>query len=59
MTGRPSAVTGSSVRYWLGPDGTMHRVEVAVASEPGPVVIDFDTHSRAAVPALPGAVPPR
>ncbi|EWC63241.1 hypothetical protein UO65_1455 [Actinokineospora spheciospongiae] len=47
------------MRYWLGPDGTMHRVEVAVASEPGPVVIDFDTHSRAAVPALPGAVPPR
>ncbi|WP_235926004.1 hypothetical protein [Actinokineospora pegani] len=42
-----------SVRYWLGQDGTMHRVRAEVASEPEPVVIDFDTHSRAEVPPVP------
>jgi len=51
--------TAGSVRYWLGQDGTMHRVRAAVASEPEPVVIDFDTHSRAAVPPVPEVTPPR
>ncbi|GAA3119776.1 hypothetical protein JOF29_006430 [Kribbella aluminosa] len=35
--------TEGTVRYWIGADGTMYRVQVAVASEPQPVVIDFDT----------------
>ncbi|MCG8914358.1 hypothetical protein L6E12_00920 [Actinokineospora sp. PR83] len=56
---RGRADAAGSVRYWLGQDGTMHRVRAAVASEPEPVVVDFDTHSRAAVPPVPGVAPPR
>ncbi|WP_424184527.1 hypothetical protein ACOBQX_21835 [Actinokineospora sp. G85] len=56
---RGRAGAPGSVRYWLGPDGTMHRVRAEVASEPEPVVIDFDTHNRAAVPLVPGAAPGR
>lgn len=35
--------TAGTVRYWIGSDGTMYRVEAAVASETRPAVIDFDT----------------
>ncbi|MFD7154760.1 hypothetical protein ACFV9C_09190 [Kribbella sp. NPDC059898] len=35
--------TEGTVKYWIAEDGTMYRVQLAVASEPQPVVIDFDT----------------
>ncbi|MFF0269313.1 hypothetical protein [Kribbella sp. NPDC004536] len=35
--------TDGTVRYSLGPDGTMYRVQLTVASEPHPLTIDFDT----------------
>jgi hypothetical protein len=47
--------TAGTVRYWLGPDGTMYRVQAAVASESQSTVIDFDTQKYAAVPAVPQA----
>ncbi|WP_059006531.1 hypothetical protein [Streptomyces specialis] len=55
----PRADTGTSqtVRYWIGSDGTMYRVEVAVASAPEPVVLDFDTQTYVPVQPLPGATP--
>ncbi|MGW4381081.1 hypothetical protein [Kitasatospora sp. NPDC004531] len=56
MTGpnaRGTSDTSDSVRYWIDPDGTMFRVQAAVASEPKPVVIDFDTHASAPVPPAP------
>lgn len=40
--------TKDTVRYWLGSDGTMYRVQAAVASEPQPVVINFDTQQYVA-----------
>lgn len=46
MTGpnaRDRPGTDGTVRYSIGPDGTMYRVQVDVASEPQPIVIDFDT----------------
>lgn len=47
--------TAGTVRYWIGQDGTMYRVQASVASESQPVVIDFDTHTFTPVPRLPGA----
>ncbi|MFK0292779.1 hypothetical protein ACIQU6_20180 [Streptomyces sp. NPDC090442] len=52
------AGTSGTVRYWIGPDGTMYRVQAGVASEPQPVVIDFDTQKYAPVRPLPGVAPP-
>ncbi|BBA98420.1 hypothetical protein RVR_4589 [Actinacidiphila reveromycinica] len=49
--------TSGSVRYWVGPDGTMYRVRASVASEAQPVVIDFDTHAYLSVRPLPGVTP--
>lgn len=48
-----SSTTGAagSVRYWIGADGTMYRVEADVASENQPTVIDFDTQKVTAVPS--------
>jgi len=43
----------------VGPDGTMYRVTANVASEPQPVVIDFDTHKYIPVAPVPGITPPR
>lgn len=50
------AGTAGTVRYWLGQDGTMYRVQASVASETQPVVIDFDTHPY--VPVRPVPVTP-
>lgn len=64
MTG-PSARTKSgtagegAVRYWIGSDGTMYRVRVAVASASEPVVIDFDTQKYVPVRPVPGVTPTR
>ncbi|MFE0422824.1 hypothetical protein [Streptomyces sp. NPDC058953] len=55
--GGTGAGTSRTVRYWIGPDGTMHRVEIGIASAPRPVVIDFGTGAYAPVPPLPGATP--
>ena len=65
MTGPAAQTAGSgiaqgsgaagSVRYWVGADGTMYRVEVAVASETQATVIDFDTQTYAPVPSAPAA----
>ncbi|WP_432041068.1 hypothetical protein [Streptomyces chartreusis] len=49
--------TASRVRYWVGSDGTMYRVRVALASEPEPVLIDFDTQKYVPVEAAPGVTP--
>lgn len=46
--------TSGTVRYWIGPDGTMYRVRAGVASESQPVDIDFDTQKYVAVRPLPG-----
>lgn len=62
MTGPDAAAkpgTGGTVRYWIGSDGTTYRVQVSVASEPQPVIIDFDTQKYAPVPPVPGVSPPR
>ncbi|MEZ0115207.1 hypothetical protein ABH920_009242 [Catenulispora sp. EB89] len=40
-----------TVRYWIGADGAMYRVQAAVASETQPTVIDFDTHQYTPVPS--------
>lgn len=54
----PTAQSGSgsglegTVRYWVGADGTMYRVQAAVASSTQPTVIDFDTQKYAPVPAI-------
>ncbi len=50
--------TAGSVRYWIGSDGTMYRVQVDVASEPQPVVIDFGTGEYVPVRPVPGVSPP-
>ncbi len=60
MSGPKSAsAPGASgaVRYWVGSDGTMYRVRADLASEPQPVVVDFDTHPYVAVRPLPGVTP--
>ncbi|GAB2869855.1 hypothetical protein GCM10022245_00580 [Streptomyces mayteni] len=49
--------TSGTVRYWIGSDGTMHRVEVGIASAPEPVVLDFDTQTYVPVPPPPEATP--
>lgn len=57
MTGpnaRGTDDTSGTVRYWIADDGTMFRVQVAVASEPEPVLIDFDTHPYVPVQPVPG-----
>jgi hypothetical protein len=57
MTGpNASAKPGvaGTVRYWIGSDGTMYRVQASVASEPQPVVIDFDTQKYVPVRPVPG-----
>ncbi|WP_411135017.1 hypothetical protein [Streptomyces sp. C10] len=62
MTGpssRDRSGTAGNVRYWVGSDGTMYRVRVSVASEPQPVVIDFDTHKYVPVKPVPGVTPTR
>jgi hypothetical protein len=46
--------TSGTVRYWIGSDGTMYRVQATVASESQPVVIDFDTRTYVPVRPLPG-----
>jgi hypothetical protein len=60
MTG-PNVGAGSAtvptVRYWLGSDGTMYRVQAGLASESQPMVVDFDTHRYVRVPAVPGLTP--
>ena len=56
MTGpgaRAKPDTAGNVRYWIGSDGTMYRVQASVASAPQPVVIDFDTQKY--VPVQPVA----
>ncbi|MEU4804925.1 hypothetical protein [Actinosynnema sp. NPDC023587] len=55
--GRPG--TAGNVRYWVDPDGTMHRVRADVDSEPQPVVIDFDARRYVPVQPAPGATPTR
>ncbi|RKN08183.1 hypothetical protein [Streptomyces radicis] len=55
--GDTSTGTSGTVRYWIGSDGTMYRVEAGIASAPEPVVIDFDTQAHVPVPPLPGATP--
>ncbi|MYT15259.1 hypothetical protein GTY76_23185 [Streptomyces sp. SID4951] len=62
MTGpssRDRSGTAGNVRYWVASDGTMYRVRVSVASEPQPVVIDFDTHKYVPVKPVPGVTPTR
>ncbi|MER6331921.1 hypothetical protein ABT298_21805 [Streptomyces sp. NPDC001034] len=62
MTGpdaRARAGTSSTVRYWIGSDGTMYRVRAAVASERQPLVIDFDTRKYVPVRPAPGITPAR
>lgn len=57
-SGDPTPRTPSqTVRYWIGPDGTMYRVEAAIASAPEPVLFDFDTQPYVPVQPLPGATP--
>lgn len=62
MTG-PTTGTKSGearvVRYWIGSDGTMYRVRADVASQPEPVVIDFDTGKYVPVQPVPGLTPAR
>ncbi|MBM4791754.1 hypothetical protein HXP44_06705 [Streptomyces sioyaensis] len=60
MTGPSSpgrSGTAGNVRYWVGSDGTMHRVRVSVGSEPQPVVIDFGTQKYVPVKPVPGVTP--
>lgn len=47
--------TKDTVHYWIGTDGTMYRVQVTVASDPQPVVIDFDTQPFTPVKPIPHA----
>lgn len=54
---RTEASTSQTVRYWIGSDGTMYRVQVSIASEPQPVVFDFDTQAYVPVQPVPGATP--
>ncbi|TDC73010.1 hypothetical protein [Streptomyces hainanensis] len=55
--GDPGTGTSGTVRYWIGSDGTMYRVEVGIASAPEPVVLDFDTQTYVPVEPLPEATP--
>ncbi|MEV0779750.1 hypothetical protein [Streptomyces sp. NPDC050428] len=49
--------TSQTVRYWIGSDGTMYRVQVGIASESQPVVFDFDTRAYVPVKPVPGVTP--
>ncbi|MFI1868878.1 hypothetical protein [Streptomyces jumonjinensis] len=51
------ASTSPTVRYWIGSDGTMHRVQASIASAPQPVVFDFDTRKYVPVQPVPGVTP--
>ncbi|WP_046501059.1 hypothetical protein [Streptomyces odonnellii] len=51
------AGTSQTVRYWLGSDGTMYRVQADIASEPQPVVFDFDNRAYVPVQPVPGVTP--
>ncbi|MFD7659920.1 hypothetical protein ACFV4N_38590 [Actinosynnema sp. NPDC059797] len=53
--GRPG--TAGNVRYWIDVDGTMHRVQADVDSEPRPVVVDFDAREYVPVRPAPGITP--
>ncbi|MGW5054571.1 hypothetical protein [Actinokineospora sp. NPDC004072] len=53
--GRPG--TAGNVRYWVDANGAMHRVQADVASEPQPVVIEFDTQAYVPVQPAPGVTP--
>jgi hypothetical protein len=53
--GKPD--TAGNVRYWIDSDGTMHRVQADVDSEPQPVVIDFDSRAYVPVQPAPGVTP--
>jgi hypothetical protein len=55
--GDTSTSTSQTVRYWIGSDGTMYRVEVGIASAPEPVLLDFDTQTYVPVEPLPEATP--
>ncbi|MFF0724813.1 hypothetical protein [Streptomyces sp. NPDC004134] len=51
------AGTSPTVRYWIGADGTMYRVQVGIASESRPVVFDFDDRTYVPVKPAPGLTP--
>ncbi|MFD7115616.1 hypothetical protein [Streptomyces sp. NPDC059883] len=51
------AAASGAVRYWIGSDGTMYRVQATIASESRPVVFDFDTRPYVPVQPVPGAGP--
>ena len=59
QTGTAATGTAGNVRYWIGPDGTMYRVQAGVASESQPVIIDFDTQKYVPVQPVPGFAPTR
>lgn len=59
QTGTAETGTAGNVRYWVGADGTMYRVQASVASEPQPMVIDFDTRKYLPIQPVPGVVPTR
>ncbi|MEV4976222.1 hypothetical protein [Streptomyces scopuliridis] len=56
-TAATKASTSGTVRYWIGSDGTMYRVQASIASEPQPVVFDFDTRKYVPVQPVPGITP--
>lgn len=56
-TAGSEASTSGNVRYWIDSDGTMHRVQATIASEPQPVVYDFDTQKYVPVQPVPGTKP--
>ncbi|MFE2036216.1 hypothetical protein ACFXBB_23845 [Streptomyces scopuliridis] len=51
------ASTSGTVRYWIGSDGTMYRVQASIASASQPVVFDFDTQRYVPVQPVRGATP--
>ncbi|MFE7571911.1 hypothetical protein ACFU76_33980 [Streptomyces sp. NPDC057539] len=51
------AGSSETVRYWIGSDGTMYRVQVDIASESQPVVFDFDPRTYVPVKPVPGVTP--
>lgn len=51
------ASTSGTVRYWIGSDGTMYRVQASIASASQPVVFDFDTQTYVPVQPVPGVTP--
>lgn len=63
MTGPAAAQAApgrtATVRYWIGSDGTMYRVEAGVTSETQPTLINFDTQKYTAVPSVPEISPSR